>query len=547
MSFAGGFSFHGRPAAGKQQWRPGADAPKMTVELTLQATGLDDKDVLSKSDPLCILYVQDAKTKQYAEFGRTETIMNTLNPKWAKTFQLEYRFEERQLLKFVIIDLDSTSNVVQDHDSLGFCEVSLGEIVAGQSRGFSKQLFNKKGFLKIFSVEVKGANTLYSLTFSAKGLDNKDFFGKSDPFLEINQVLNGNLMGPLVHRTEHINNDLNPKWKPFAFNSTKLNNDEKALLVFSVFDHDDNGKHDLIGTAHMSMEELLSAEQSNFPLINEKKKAKHKSKYKDSGVLILNSVHVEKFFSFLDFIQGGLQLNFTIAVDFTGSNGNPRDQKSLHYYQPGYDNQYTLALRSVGEIVQDYDYDKQFPCLGFGARIPPNGETSHDFFLTLNPNQPFCDGLNGILAAYAQCIQSVQLFGPTNFSPVIEHVARFARRGVADQTNYFILLIITDGIITDMEVTKRTIVEASGLPMSIIIVGVGEEDFSAMEALDGDDRRLSSGVQTAERDIVQFVELRKFAANGTWNKEALSQCVLAELPSQVTTFMKKMGYKPNIN
>ena len=36
------------------------------------------------------------------------------------------------------------------------------------------------------------------------------------------------------------------------------------------------------------------------------------------------SVHIEKFFSFLDFIQGGLQLNFTIAVDFTGSNGNPR-------------------------------------------------------------------------------------------------------------------------------------------------------------------------------------------------------------------------------
>ncbi len=36
-----------------------------------------------------------------------------------------------------------------DHDSLGFCEVSLGEIVAGQSRGFSKQLFNKKGFLKV--------------------------------------------------------------------------------------------------------------------------------------------------------------------------------------------------------------------------------------------------------------------------------------------------------------------------------------------------------------------------------------------------------------
>ncbi len=42
--------------------------------------------------------------------------------------------------------------------------------------------------------------------------------------------------------------------------------------------------------------------------------------------------------------------------------------------------------------------------------------------------------------------------------------------------------------IDNFQATKRTIVEASGLPMSIIIVGVGEEDFSAMEALDGDDR-----------------------------------------------------------
>ena len=32
----------------------------------------------------------------------------------------------------------------------------------------------------------------------------------------------------------------------------------------------------------------------------------------------------------------------------------------------------------------------------------------------------------------------------------------------------------------------RTIVGTAGLPMSIIIVGVGEEDFSAMEVLDGD-------------------------------------------------------------
>ncbi len=39
--------------------------------------------------------------------------------------------------------------------------------------------------------------------------------------------------------------------------------------------------------------------------------------------------------------------------------------------------------------------------------------------------------------------------------------------------------------------------------MSIIIVGVGGEDFAAMEELDSDRERLSIGGRYAERDIVQ--------------------------------------------
>lgn len=46
---------------------------------------------------------------------------------------------------------------------------------------------------------------------------------------------------------------------------------------------------------------------------------------------------------------------------------------------------------------------------------------------------------------------------------------------------YYILLIITDGIIDDLEQTIDEIIEACSLPLSIIIVGVGNEDFEAME------------------------------------------------------------------
>lgn len=42
-------------------------------------------------------------------------------------------------------------------------------------------------------------------------------------------------------------------------------------------------------------------------------------------------------------------------------------------------NAYALALRAVGEIIQDYDSDKLFPALGFGAKLPPDGHVSHEF------------------------------------------------------------------------------------------------------------------------------------------------------------------------
>ena len=54
---------------------------------------------------------------------------------------------------------------------------------------------------------------------------------------------------------------------------------------------------------------------------------------------------------------------------------------------------------------------------------------------------------------------------------------RFARQ-MRDGLNYFVLLICTDGVITDFNHTVDAIIDASSLPMSIIIVGVGDADFS---------------------------------------------------------------------
>lgn len=38
----------------------------------------------------------------------------------------------------------------------------------------------------------------------------------------------------------------------------------------------------------------------------------------------------------------------------------------------------------------------------------------------------FILGIGGILQAYQNCVAQIQLWGPTNFSPIINHVGRFA-------------------------------------------------------------------------------------------------------------------------
>lgn len=87
------------------------------------------------------------------------------------------------------------------------------------------------------------------------------------------------------------------------------------------------------------------------------------------------------------------------------------------------------------------------------------------------------------------------------------------------------LLIITDGVITDLDQTRLAIVNAAKLPMSIIIVGVGGADFSAMEFLDSDSGALRAlSGEVAVRDIVQFVPFRQFHNVSSVSNGALKKC-----------------------
>ena len=96
---------------------------------------------------------------------------------------------------------------------------------------------------------------------------------------------------------------------------------------------------------------------------------------------------------------------------------------------------------------------------------------------------------------------------------------------------YHVLLILTDGCIHDLRDTIDMIVDCTTFPLSIIIVGLGDADFSMMEMLDSDEFELVDGRGTmAKRDIVQFVRFNEFKEAMIDDASKLAEAVLSEVP-----------------
>ena len=256
------------------------------------------------------------------------------------------------------------------------------------------------------------------------------------------------------------------------------------------------------------------------------------------GSVIQINGNVEKKTSFVDYLKGGMQISLTIGIDFTYSNEVPSNPASLHFSKNGSPTLYSLAISKCGSIVAPYDRSGEFTVLGFGAILPGTNTTSHCFPVSLAGEK--IAGITNVIQSYGEVLKVVKFNGPTNFTPIIRKVLDKIR-GQNLRFGYHILMMLTDGAITDMVETIDALVEASFLPISVIIIGIGYGDFGNMEILDADENPLVSrrGVK-ARRDLVQFVPFNKFQNNS----ELLAKEVLMEIPRQVVEFYQQNNIEP---
>ena len=232
-------------------------------------------------------------------------------------------------------------------------------------------------------------------------------------------------------------------------------------------------------------------------------------------------------------LKKGLNLNLSIAIDFTSSNGFPWLDSSLHNIKSGFVNNYEKAMRENIKIISIYNKNDKYDVYGFGAEIL--GNFKKIFNLNGTDDDPSIKGIDNIISEYKKTVNRVDFSGNTYFAPIIKKIKKKLEIDKGNDFNYHILLIISDGLIHDIDQTIDSIIEASKFPISFIIIGIGANVSDDMKILNGEKGKLiSSKGEVLNKDIVQYVHFNDYADDLT----KLTQAVLKYIPDQMSNYFK---------
>jgi len=284
-----------------------------------------------------------------------------------------------------------------------------------------------------------------------------------------------------------------------------------------------------VGSVIKTLEQLKDAmdKKEKIPIINEDGVEK--------GYFYV-SFSIENRSRFIDLIENGLQIKLSFAIDYTNSNLVYTNPNSLHYIgNPEKLNPYENCLRCFGELISSYDFNHKIALHGFGAVIPSTGDTSHCFPVSLTKD-PIANGIEEAIKQYRESLPKITLDGPTYFFPVFKENLDMLKDDEDCPTSiYHILVIISDGNNHDIDEMVRQLIKSERYPISVCIVGVGDENFSRMLQMDSRTKPLEDkDGNKSERDMCQFVRYNDFKDR----PDKLTEYMLTVIPSQVEAYYR---------
>jgi len=399
------------------------------------------------------------------------------------------------------------------------------------------------------------------------------------PFYELYrrvEVPTGDITWNNVFRSDVAKNNASPEWQEAVLDMEALcNGDLNRTLLIKVSSHKRSGKHRVLGMCKTTVQDLvnrrctggngeyymdllgLTDDQTSVagieivegggisidPMMG------GNIVVQDAGVItkgpeIPTSITYVERPSFVDYLNGDCKINLAVGIDFSATNGSPNEAGSLHYLHSDKSkmNDYQKALYYVGKILAPFDHDQKFPVWGFGAKF--DGKVNNCFQCG---EEGEVTGVKGMMKAYKQVFQLpfTMASEAIDMTDVIRSGASYASAGLQsgqqdDKLGYSILLILTAGAISQVLETKKILEQVAETPLSVVIVGIGNADFSAMEFLDDDALDPAAAKSRNERDITQFVRFNDYT-----DSNALTEAVLDEIPDQVVDYFYSRDLMPS--
>ena len=474
-------------------------------------------------------------SNKFESLGQTDSLSGT-EIIYGESFIIDYYFEKEQTLK---CQLFMNGNVLVSQFT-----TTIGLIMGSRKKNVLTEVKTTYGekigniLIEAKSRQNQAGQMISHFQFNLILLSN--YQNGANVFYLLSHFNDGKNWRP-VYKSEEF--DIQPNMQ-IALNQLQIETD--SLIVNNPnqnikIELYDAISQQIIGTGLFQISQLINQSMINLPTTIEVYSPLNNAKVASFVVFY----HQNQKSTFKDYLMKGMEINLEIAIDFTCSNESPDNPISLHYAYGNTPTNYEVAIKSCGSIVGYYDYDQLFPVYGFGGRPPLSNKVSHCFNLTFT-DDPNVQGLPEVLKTYRNSLFQIKFDGPTYFAPVITQVMNEIKREMDNGINnhYYILMILTDGIINDMDATCDVIYDAAFLPMSIIIIGIGNANFTNMETLDGDDELLrNSKDEVTKRDLVQFVQFNKYA-NRVENEgviNELAEDVLKEIPRQVEEYFALTG------
>jgi len=134
------------------------------VSLSFQCNNLPNLDTFTRTDGMVVLFKKEGNV--WREVGKTEVVMDNLDPKWVKNFEVPYHFEKREYYRAVVYDIDDFNNLnnYEGHDLVGSIEFAIHEPVTAPNHTLEKRLecdqrpAGQSGTIKIIADEKEGMN-----------------------------------------------------------------------------------------------------------------------------------------------------------------------------------------------------------------------------------------------------------------------------------------------------------------------------------------------------------------------------------------------------